>query len=207
MTLVCFAVKEEARPFARLAASRPQVGILITGMGRCNAERAIRAGLAKGQPKLVLTCGFAGGLNPELRPGTVVFDASGEGGLESVLLATGARRGRFHCAGEAACTAAEKRALWESTGADAVEMESQFIRGVCGEHQVPSATVRVILDAVGEDLPLDFKRLLTPEQKLSARKLVLALVKAPGKISALLRFHKQTRRAAEKLAAVLSGCV
>jgi nucleoside phosphorylase len=176
-------------------------------MGWDNAARQVRAALAGQKPKLVLSCGFAGGLNPELAAGTVVYAADAQTGLGPVLLAAGARPARFHCARQAACTAAGKRAAWAATGADAVEMESQVIRALCHEQHVPSATVRVILDAVSEDLPLDFNLLMTPDQRLDPVKLVLTLMKSPAKVSALLRLQRQGRSAARKLADVLARVV
>src|ERR1051326_2512872 len=48
LTLVCFAVKEEAAPFKAAIASRPDIQILLTGMGQRNAERSIRSALQDG---------------------------------------------------------------------------------------------------------------------------------------------------------------
>ncbi len=79
--LVCFAVKEEARAFQQLVADRSAIKVLLVGMGKRNAERAIRAALAEHRPQLVLTCGFAGGLRPDLAMGTVVFAADPKTGL------------------------------------------------------------------------------------------------------------------------------
>lgn len=202
--LVCFAVKEEARAFRRLLGDRPQIETLLTGMGRRNAERAVRRFLQSQRPALVLSCGFAGGLNPQLPSGTVVFFEDGNFGLESRLLAANARAVRFHCADRVAATVAEKRALRESTGADAVDMESEVIDAICREHGIPFAAVRVILDAADEDLPLDFNRLMTPAKRMNYGKLALAVVKSPGKIGALLKLRKQSKAAAEKLALVLA---
>jgi hypothetical protein len=55
--------------------------------------------------------------------GTVVFAADEETGLEPALLAAGARAARFHCVDRVATTAEQKRALWQATGADVVDME------------------------------------------------------------------------------------
>jgi len=201
--LVCFAVKEEARAFQELAGESSNVQVILVGIGKRNAERAIRAALAKQRPDRVLTCGFAGGLRPDLTMGTVVFAASPETGLEPTLLAAGAKPARFYCAERVAATAEEKRALREATGADAVEMESQVICAVCREHNIPCATVRVILDTANEDLPLDFNQLMTANQKMSYGRLALALAKSPGKVGALLRLQKAAEAAAGKLAEVL----
>ncbi len=134
----------------------------------------------------------------------MVFAAEQEAGLESALLEAGARPAKFHCAQRVAATAAEKRSLRDSTGADAVEMESQVICAVCREHDVPAATVRVILDGASEDLPLDFNQLMNTDQQMSYGKLALALAKAPWKISALLKLQKDSATAADALAAVLA---
>src|ERR1041385_1037185 len=143
--LVCFAVKEEARPFERIRSARPRARILVTGMGKQNAEKAVKEAIELVRPSLVLTCGFAGALNPKLSRGTIVFEGA-DAGLESALLAAGAVNAKFHCADRVAVTMGEKFALRESTGADVVEMESQIVGSVCKAAGIPCATVRVILD-------------------------------------------------------------
>ncbi len=202
-TLVCFTVKEEATAFKSAVVSRPDIQTLLTGMGQRNADKAIRGAISAQKPSLVLTCGFAGALNPDLSLGTVLFSCEGAPHLQPRLVAAGARPARFQCANRVASTAAEKRALWESTHADAVEMESQIISNICREHQIPCATIRVILDISSEDLPLDFNFLMTADQQMDYRKLAFSLAKSPSKIAALLRLQKQSKAAAEKLASVL----
>jgi hypothetical protein len=127
-----------------------------------------------------------------------------ETGLETALLAAGARPARFHCAEKVVTTAQQKRALWEATGADAVEMESEFIREICHQEHIPSATVRVVLDAAEDNLALDFNQLMTDDMRLDTGKLALALMRSPSRITALLRLQKQSRSAAESLAQTIS---
>lgn len=201
--LVCFAVKEEGAPFKRLTRGWAQIRTLLTGIGARNAEWSLRAALERESPQLILSCGFAGGLRPGLTSGTVVFGPEENPALAKALTKAGAQAGWFHCAERVASTAAEKRALWESTQADAVEMESQIICNICREHNVPCAVVRVILDTAEEDLPLDFNLLMTAEQKMDNGKLAKAILKSPGKIGALLRLQKRSKSAAARLARVL----
>ena len=222
--LFLFAVPEEARPFVAklrgdgMAVASRSVGVAgrarpvwsfdgdearVTGMGRENATRGSEKALEI-RPGMVLTCGFAGGLDPALPGGTVVFDADPGFPLVDQLTAASAVAVRFHCADDVAVTVAEKAALRRSTSADAVEMESSVIRAMCRERGIPSATVRVISDAAGEDLPLDFNALMTPGMDLHFGKLAWCLVRSPGKIPELIRFQKRVARAADRLAEVLS---
>ena len=200
--LVCFAVKEEAELFQKVLASRPRALVLLTGMGKTNAEDSMRKALQQVRPAMVLSCGFAGGLNPQLPAETIVFETA-DPAMEATLLGRGGFGVKFHCADRVAVTAAEKSALRKSTGADAVEMESAVIGAVCNDAGIPFATVRVILDAADEDLPLDFNRLMNSKQEMSYLKLTGALMKSPGKIGELKKFQKRCQAAALKLAATL----
>ena len=203
-TLVCFAVKEEAAHFKRLAAKSPEVAVLLTGMGRQNALAALGLALSNERPDRVITCGFAGGLVPELATGTVVFEADSASGLEPALRLAGGRPAQFFCADRIVTTVAQKQDLQVRTGAEAVEMESQFIRVMCTERGIPAATVRVILDTATEDLPLDFNQIMTPDWRIHTGKLTMMLLKSPMKIAALLRLQKQSSAAAKRLGEVLA---
>ena len=198
-TLVCFAVKEEAKFFT----PPPNARVLITGMGRRNAFAKLDAYLAKATPTGVLTCGFAGGLNPVLELGTIVYDVDEGSPWEKALLDSKAKLARFECANRVACTADEKFKLWQVTGMDAVEMESDTIRQVCLRKNIPSATIRVISDTAHQNLPLDFNRLLTPDHRIDFAKLAARLIFSPRKVADLLRFQSQTITAAQALGAFL----
>lgn len=208
--LVCFALAEEARPFERLLARNAPVNVLVTGIGRHNAERSVRRTLDSTHPRLVLTCGFAGGLDPALAHGTVLFEADtvteaspATGALVGGLTAAGARAGRFYCATRIAVTACEKRVLRASTGSAAVEMESEAIRSVCQRMGIPCLTVRVISDEAGEDLPLDFNAFMKADEGLDVTRILWAVMRSPGLIGPLRQLQQRSQAAAERLAAVL----
>lgn len=205
LTVVCFAVKQEATPFRERAATSREVQILLTGMGPDNARSAFAQFLARARPARVITSGFAGALNPDLTAETIVFGEDTAPDLAAKLRALGAQAARFHCAATVATTVGDKAALREATGADAVEMESGVIREACRLQGIPCATVRVILDTAQENLPLDFNRLLNEHQQLDPVKLSAALAAAPGKIPALLRLRRQAQAAAKRLAQALAG--
>jgi nucleoside phosphorylase len=204
MKLVCFAVKEEAKAFQKLAGTS-DAQVLVTGMGRRNAEKSFRARVENEKPELVITSGFAGGLNPAFKLGDVVYDADASVTIIAKLAAAGARPAKFVCVEKVASTAREKRTLRAASGADAVEMESEAIRGICRAGKIPSATVRVILDTAEEDLALDFNEFMDENQRLNTAKLAWAVARSPSKIGALLQLQKNSKAAAEKLAKALNA--
>jgi adenosylhomocysteine nucleosidase len=203
--LICFAVKEEAKFLLHDATFRGVGGcqVWLTGIGRKNAAESIRRAIALVKPERVITAGFAGGLNPDLKFGDIVYEQDFDAGFGPQLETLGAVPAKFHCHRRVAITAQEKAELWESTGADVVEMESSVIRTICREHRIPSATVRVISDDARQDLPLDFNALMTSEDRINYLKLMWAVLSRPGSIPKLMEFQHQTIAAGRQLGSVL----
>lgn len=195
-------MEQEARFFKPPRSTR-SIRVGVTGMGVRNTERNFQNLIAEQRPALVLTCGFAGGLRPDLVCGAVLFACAPAIELQPALLAAGARPGRFFCAPKIAATIQEKRLLREETGADAVEMESAIIADLCRRESIACCTIRVVLDTAEEDLPLDFNQLMTSDYRIDYLKLTLALARAPHKIGSLVQFGKRSAFAARKLAEVL----
>jgi adenosylhomocysteine nucleosidase len=196
----------EAAPFRRECATGEAIQLLVTGIGRMNAMRSMERALSEHSPHIVLSSGFAGGLDPALRRNTLVA-ATDDEGLRQTLTAEGARLVAFECAGRIAITTAEKAALRRATLADAVEMESEAIHALCRAHGVRCATARIISDAADEDLPLDFNRLSRRDHGIHYGKLALALARSPSKLGELLAFKKRVDSAARKLAAFLARLI
>src|SRR5262245_37768978 len=103
-TLVFFAVKDEARFFR----PPPNCIVHLTGIGTRAALAAAGNALAlDSPPSLVLTCGFAGALNPALHVGSLIFDADDDR-LRSALADLSAVQTQIHCHHRVAVTRQEK---------------------------------------------------------------------------------------------------
>jgi adenosylhomocysteine nucleosidase len=204
--LVCFAVKEEAKPCRHLLSGRSDIEIVLTGMGMQQAGASVRHALMHHSPQIVFSCGFAGALRQDLQPGTVIFDRATTG-LSWVpqLESLGARPALFASIDRVVTTAKEKAALRATSGCDAVEMESEAIREACAARGLECVTLRVISDAADDDLPLDFNLITGPDGRLNSTRLTGAILRAPWKIPALLRLGRNSALAARGLAHVLSA--
>jgi len=190
--LVCFAVKEEAAFAWPLPMVKDGRDVLITGMGRRNTSEQFRQALDRLNPDRVLTCGFAGALNPELKIGDVLFDEDYDSGLAAKLGALGAKPAKFYCSTRVAVTVAEKTELRRTTGADAVEMESAVIRTLCREQKISSATIRVISDAADEDFFPETRAGPHPVPAKGAALDDFAIQHAPGRAPARGRVERLT---------------
>ncbi len=100
-------------------------------------------------------------------------------------------------------TAADKARLFQSSGGDAVEMESSGIVEVCRAARVPVLVLRVVSDSATEDLPMDFNRSCRTDGSLSMPRLLLGLACSPGVIPELIRFQARLRQAGRQLAGAL----
>jgi len=141
--------------------------IELSGMGASRADGAARRLVDRGVTALV-SWGTAGGLDPTLRPGTVVLP-------DLVVLSDGGEcaadlewRDRlqsrigdrvpttttplFH-AGHVVESPQHKREIWQRCRAAAADMESGAIARVAEEYGLPWIAVRVVLDAADDRLP------------------------------------------------------
>jgi adenosylhomocysteine nucleosidase len=197
----------EARPFLRWARGHPQVRVAITGVGPENAARCVRDRLGQVQPDWAITAGFAGALSPAGAVGDLLYETGEPCPWESRLRQAGARAARFHSCPRIVPTAGEKLALGAATGADAVEMESGAIRAACQDQGVPCLTLRIVSDASGEDLPLDFNRFFTADYRLNPARVAAALLRRPQAALALFRLRRRMAGLAVRLSGALQAIV
>jgi adenosylhomocysteine nucleosidase len=99
---------------------------------------------------------------------------------------------------------AEKQLLGESH--DAVDMESAAVAEVCAARGVPFLAVRAVSDTVGTALSPELVRLLSGGN-VSVWRACLALVRRPALIGEFVRLGRDTKLAAQNLAAALRATV
>jgi adenosylhomocysteine nucleosidase len=171
--LVLVALEQELHSVARaLEAARrggvvrgrisgSEVVAVAVGMGR-DARRA----LAEHRPRLVVSCGFSGGLDAALGAGDLVLATAVRSARGDALAAPESARqaaaralnglrclqGELLCATSVAASPEEKRAL-ARPGVLAVDMESYPVAQAAGEAGVPWLALRAIVDPLESSLP------------------------------------------------------
>jgi adenosylhomocysteine nucleosidase len=108
----------------------------------------------------LVSFGVAGGLDPALRPGTILVphEVLTDGECVRTDQALGRRLGMpspiiMFGADSIVGSVAAKTALFESTRAVAVDMESGAVARVAARHGIPFAVLRAICDPAERDLP------------------------------------------------------
>ncbi len=196
-TLICFALRTESRFFRR---GRPSCRVLHTGIGPGNAERSLRKVLADYRPRLIVSSGFAGALDPSLSLHEPVYQTSGVHPLFPSLAELEIRQGAFLGHDRVVVTAEQKRRLRQSSSCDAVDMESAAIRRVTEENGIPCLIFRAISDTSREDLAFDPNDALTDRMTVSGVKLFGMLVRRPSRLRAMLRLRRTAAETARRLA-------
>lgn len=202
--------------FFRARIGPSDVTVYLTGIGWTLPEYGLRK-LFADKPDACVSSGLAGGLKDSLKKGDVVaarFVASldGEGHIGANTRLMEIAKGCGAKVMEKCITSRQvlgqaqfKRAMGEF--ADIVDMESFKIMSIVTGPQIPAVTIRSISDTVEEDLPLDFSRVLDQSGRILKRQIALQLARYPNQIPALIRFGRESQRAAERLADFLDRYV
>lgn len=194
------------------------VATIISGPGRPAAAHACEALIAAHRPRLVISAGFCGGLQLQLKRNAIaiadrILATNGSGyecdraPLAQFDLSPGAV-GPWMTVDRIIAKSAEKKSLGERTGAIACEMESLAVAEVCRARGASCFAVRVVSDPVDEDLPGDLDPLLQPKSTAGMVGAVLGtLWRRPSSIKDLLRLKENALVAADTLANYLAGIV
>jgi adenosylhomocysteine nucleosidase len=171
--------------------------VAVGGGGAAGAEAAARRLVADGAVGL-LSFGLCGGLDPVLRPGTLlvpeaVLDGTTRHAVSPDIAARfgGPTPHLLLGASQVAATATEKRWLRETTGADAVDLESGAVARVAAETGLPFAVLRAVCDPVERDLPPAALVALDSKGAIGLVRILASLAARPAQLPALLALARQ----------------
>ena len=164
-----------------------RVAWCVAGAGGEAAGRATRLLIDGHRPRVIVSAGFAGGLDPALARGSVVYprrSINHRGGPPIAVAAAGQGRAAAaagntadSAAGSATssddltivsvdtvvATAAAKRDLAAATGAGLVDMETYAVATAAHAAGLPCVSIRVISDDASQDLPKEIAALVQPQ--------------------------------------------
>lgn len=195
-------------------AARPLVAAV--GGSPCRARRAALDFADRGVDALI-SFGVAGGLEPGLRPGDIVFAdtvcrpdglvislASGwrEAAVHEIGAAVRVRSGSIVCCDAAITTVRAKAALHDRTGALAVDMESHGVAAAAAERGLPVLAVRAVADPAERAVPGSALAGLGPDGRRRPIAVLCALVRNPSEIAGLMRIARDSGKALESLKAI-----
>jgi hopanoid-associated phosphorylase len=181
----------------------PDVEVIASGGDIAQLEAALdrRAASARG----IISIGIGGALAPGLPVGQwVVADAVVVDGERlptdpawtSRLAARlpEAARGLLLGANAMVMEATQKAALYRTTSAIAVDMESHIVARIARRHLLPYAAVRVVSDAAHHDLPPAARVGLKLDGTMDLPAVLRSLLANPGQLPALIRTGLQAER-------------
>ncbi|MDE2305770.1 MAG: hypothetical protein KGL34_09430 [Gammaproteobacteria bacterium] len=190
-------------PSARLA---PGEHVLVSGIGPRAASLAARS-LADAGADALVSWGTAGGLDPALRPGTLLLPCEilADGGdrycvdpawrareierlapQPAVLRFGAVADGALLSSAAAIADREAKQLAHRQSGAVAVDMESAAVAAVAADRRLPLLVVRAIVDGAGDEIPPAIVE-ASRAGPIRASRLIGGLLRSPAELGAMLR--------------------
>ena len=206
------------RPVVEGMLGEKHVALIVSGVGRSAAARGAKRLIDGHRPRWIVSAGFGGALDPDLRRNDVflateVLDAADpdRGPLAIGLTPPESPQeskvrygsGRLLTSSKIVRTAAEKAELRDRFQADVVDMETAPVVALCADRGTKFLSVRVISDEAGTDLPPEVMSIMGPTGGFRLGATLGALWKRPGSVKDLWALREHAGEAAERLAEVL----
>ncbi len=154
-------------------------------------------------PAAILSFGLAGGLDPTLRPGTIIIPTHVRSNSTNYpatpSLLGGATHDTLLASDTIIATASAKRALYHETNAAAVDMESGAVAKTATAAGIPFAVLRAICDPADRTLPPAALLALNSNGRINATRILASLLANPTQIAALLALARDAAKARRAL--------
>ena len=185
------------------------VAVFHTGVGEKSCRAHVENFLSQQQFKYLISAGFAGALDEELRVGNLLLS---ENFSSPELLRcpyldfadAGVFVGKLATVPGIIDSKSERDRWAAESGAAAVDMDTDFIAAACAAHRVPMLSLRVISDTPSEPFPAPPDVLFDLErQKTPLARLALYLMRHPGALTRLNAFRQRIALARQSLTLAL----
>jgi adenosylhomocysteine nucleosidase len=196
--------------------------LVRTGIGRKNAVKSLIDVMERFPLRMILSIGYAGGLDPDLAVGDLLVAdkilvpaaESGQNASQAswaidpalvdvaMTLEVGqnakAKRGPLMTVDQVVVHPEQKQKLYAQSGALAVEMETSALVQLAQEKQIPFLSIRAISDTASQEL-IDVSPLLSPDGEVSPLKAGWYVATHPGSLKSLNTLRQHASRATNVL--------
>jgi len=184
--------------------------------GKAETAREAVGRLAERGAEVIVSYGFAGGLDPDLPAGTLLLPKAlrcagredilvddtaemAEGAVGLLVGATPLSRGALLTVETPLATVEDKRAAHDRVDAVAVDMESYWVAEACRRAGIGFLALRAVSDPAQRALPASAVRAMGPDGDLQIGKLLGGLLSRPGDLPDLVRLGLDSRKASAAL--------
>ena len=229
MIAITFALPAESSGFLRLLQNKSKrrnngittivgtvddhlVEIFHTGVGEKICRQRMARFLQDRQLDCLISAGFAGALDDQLGVGELLLarnlSTADLSGTLDFLTNLSIHVANLLTVPSMIDSREERNRIAQTTGAVAVDMETEFIARACAEHGVPLLSLRVISDTPCQPLPAPPSMLFDlDEQQTNFGRLVFYVAKHPPAIWRLISFARQIGRARKRLSHAIIALV
>ena len=192
--------------------------IAVTGGDPLRAETAAREFATAGAAGLI-SFGIAGGLDPALEPGDLILAEGVRLPDEDVIstqaswrtafaaAAAGTADGMIYGSDLAVSRTDDKARLFTDYGVRAVDMESHGVARAAREAGLPFLIVRAIADPADRTIPPAALAGLGPDGEQRPFAVLLAMLRNPAQVPALIQLARDAKTALRRLAAAAPSVV
>jgi adenosylhomocysteine nucleosidase len=212
-------LKSELRCLGLGRDGQAHAATFAAGGSAARAHTRAREWIAQGHVRALMSFGLCGGLDPALKPGTVLvahqiklhhggtlrFDGRWARAIAAripeALIAPLLGLDRV------AATVEQKRSLFERHATPAVDMESAGIARAAHEAQIPFVALRAVADPAHRTLPPAAFDAMDAQGGVRPLRVLFRLLRRPGDLMALLALAADARRGYDALLAARDGAL
>jgi adenosylhomocysteine nucleosidase len=168
------------------------------GMGASRVALAVQAAMAMRPVTALLSVGLAGGCDPKVRVGDVVCAGVVVDTLSGERFSSSPEFTQVLATGSAIASVREKRRLFESYGASAVDMEAATVARIALGHKLPFRAIKAISDEAGFELE-ELARFATKDGQFREAAFAAYAIARPRMWSKLIELGRNGKLAVDAL--------